>query len=353
MKHFLLIPTCALVAVATMTSCQKEETSCLKLVEQLTETLEGVVDYDTAEAAAPRVEALMKRWQKAAGRPVALGSSSLVKSAGAAGDGADYTKALIALADQIARIQASYPGAGRDTEVRLLEGDDREIDRNKLMQLVGANIKEGEDAGKLQRSTAAADIAAGTKHVQVNKENSDFEGDPSSKLPDGIKSCYGSDALAAALKIREQPDKTMFRFDGDGDVIATPEVAEVKPVAPAEGEGEEAGAEEGEAPADADTETPVADTESADETDAVSTDDEDTSSSDDGFNFGDDDSASSDEESSDDEEPAEDEEETSSDEDETPADDEEDTPADDGESSDDDSSDDSGDGFGTDFNFDL
>lgn len=325
-----------------MTSCQKEETSCLKLVEQLTETLEGVVDYDTAEAAAPRVEALMKRWQKAAGRPVALGSSSLVNSAGAAGDGAEYTKALIALADQIARVQASYPGAGRDTEARLLEGDDREIDRNKLMQLVGANIKEGEDTGKLQRSTTTADIAAGTKHVQVNKENSDFEGDPSSKLPDGIKSCYGSEALAAALKIREQPDKTMFRFDGDGDVIATPEVAEVKTAAPTE---------EGEASTDADSETAAADTESGDETDSESTNDTDTSSSDDGFNFGEEDTTSTDEEPDTEEEESTSDEDVVADDEETVSDEE---PAEvDDTSSEEESSDDSGDDFGSDFDFGL
>ena len=315
MKHFLLIPTCALVAAATMTSCQKEETSCLELVNQLTETLEGVVDYDTAEAAAPRVEALMKRWQKAAGRPVALGSSSLADSAGAAGDGAEYTKALVALADQIARVQASYPGAGRDTEARLLEGDDREIDRNKLLQLVGANIKDGEDAGKLQRSSTAADIVAGTKHVQLNKENSDFEGDPSSKLPDGIKSCYGSEALATALKIREQPDKAMFKIDGDGDVISTPEVEEVKAAAPAEGEAAEEGSEPAETPAEADTDTPAeGETTDSDESD---------SDSGDGFDFGAD--ATTDEEpATDDEEPAADDEEPASD-DEEPAADEEST----------------------------
>ena len=115
MKQFLLIPTSALVAAIVMTSCQKEELSCTQLVNELTEVLQKVTDYDSAVAAAPRVEALMLRWQKAATRPIDFDGTSL--HASSLDEGKAYLEALEKLVEQVARVKASYPSTSYDGDI--------------------------------------------------------------------------------------------------------------------------------------------------------------------------------------------------------------------------------------------
>ena len=104
MKQFFLIPTCALVAAVTVTSCQREEKSCVELATELTIILKKVNDYESAEAAAPAVKVYMERLSAALGRPVAHGGSALYKS-----ESGELKNALEELARQIARVRASYP----------------------------------------------------------------------------------------------------------------------------------------------------------------------------------------------------------------------------------------------------
>ncbi len=106
MKQFFLIPTCALVAAVTVTSCQREEKSCVELATELTTILKKVNDYESAEAAAPAVKVYMERLSAALGRPVAHGGSALYKSESGA-----LKSALEDLAREIARVRASYPEA--------------------------------------------------------------------------------------------------------------------------------------------------------------------------------------------------------------------------------------------------
>ena len=104
MKQFFLIPTCALVAAVTVTSCQREEKSCVELATELTTILKKVNDYESAEAAAPAVKVYMERLSAALGRPVAHGGSALYKS-----ESGELKSALEDLAREIARVRASYP----------------------------------------------------------------------------------------------------------------------------------------------------------------------------------------------------------------------------------------------------
>lgn len=104
MKQFFLIPTCALVAAVTVTSCQREEKSCVELATELTLILKKVNDFESAEAAAPAVKVYMERLSAALGRPVAHGGSALYKS-----ESGELKNALEELARQIARVRASYP----------------------------------------------------------------------------------------------------------------------------------------------------------------------------------------------------------------------------------------------------
>ena len=211
MKQIFLIPTSALVAVCALSSCQKEEMSCTEIVNELTAVLQKVTDYDSAEAAAPRVEALMKRWQRAARRPVALNSTALLRSVSAT-PGApekDYVEALEALAEQVARVSASYPVLSYDGE----------IDEERLKRAVGAQ-------GAIKRANAAAEVQKGELYIATYKaKNTDFNGDSNNTVC-SFEPCYGSVNLKNALELRETPETGIFAFDGDDAVIATPEYTE-------------------------------------------------------------------------------------------------------------------------------
>ena len=60
MKRFLLIPLCALFCMAFV-SCQNEDKSALDLAKELTEELQKVTDYQTAENSARKVVPPSKR----------------------------------------------------------------------------------------------------------------------------------------------------------------------------------------------------------------------------------------------------------------------------------------------------
>lgn len=201
MKRFLFIPTCALVALGALTSCQKEEMSAAQLAEELTAELQKVTSYKTAEAAAPRVEALNKRYQNASVRVFSMGGNALVNS-----DAAAYSDATCRLARQIGRVRASKPVSNYDGEV---------VD-SLLVRTVGVN------SGAAVDSTPQEQVEAGAKYI-YNPE------DQNANNPPNFTECYGSAKLKAALDYVASPaDFPMTRFDKPEDCPEIPESASVE-----------------------------------------------------------------------------------------------------------------------------
>lgn len=252
MKKLLLLPGCALLALGVLTSCQKEDKTAQQLAEELTAEIAKVTDYKTAEAAAPRIEVLNKRFQNASVRTFSVGSNALTDSSVNG-----YAEAVGNLAKEIGRVQASKPVTEADGEV----------DETLLIQAVGVG------AGAEASASAKERTSKGKAYLQ-NENNKDNNNMP--ELP----ACYGSKALANALKYTaDVADFPATRMDSDDDVPAIPAAVE-----PAEDEEPAAETEEEttSATADEDTTTPAATTTADDEDTTTSTsDDEDTTSSDD------------------------------------------------------------------------
>lgn len=266
MKKLFLLPGCALLALGVLTSCQKEDKTAQQLADELTAELQKVTDYKSAEAAAPRVEALNLRFQNASVRVCSAGSNALTDS-----NTNSYAESVCTLAREIGRVKASKPVTEADGEV----------DEALLIQAVGTA------SGAAPTDPAKTRTAKGTAYLQNenNKENNNMP---------ALDECYGSKKLRDALKYTaDVADFPATRFDNDGDVPAIP--AAVEPA-----EDEEPAAEADETPAATataadDDDTPAATTTTAadddDDTPAATTsDDEDTTTSSDD----DDTSASSD-----------------------------------------------------------
>ncbi len=199
MKRFLLFPTCALMALSSLTSCQKEEKTALELSQELTAELQKVVSYKTAEAAAPRVEALNKRFQNAGARVFAVGGSALSRSAGDAGhEGDAYAESLAKLAREVGRIRASMPVATADGEV----------DRDRLVLAVGAANGAGDAASAAERKDK------GVAYMHGDTETSE--------TPGNFAEYYGSAKLKEALEFTVEPGKAT------DEVIETPESVTVE-----------------------------------------------------------------------------------------------------------------------------
>ena len=202
MKRFLLIPSCALLALGVLTSCQKEEKTAVELAEELTAELQKVTNYKSAEAAAPRVEAINKRFQNASVRVFSMGGNALVNSEAAA-----YSDAVCRLARQVGRVRASKPVASYDGEV---------VDV-LLVRTVGANSVSSADA------TPQEQVEAGARFIFNDN-------DQNANNPPSFAECYGSAKLKAALdyvaSIEEFP---MTRFDKDEDRPEIPDSVNAEP----------------------------------------------------------------------------------------------------------------------------
>ena len=201
MKRFLFIPSCALLAFGMLTSCQKEEKSAQQLAEELTAELQKVTDYKTAEAVAPRVEALNKRFQNASVRVFSADANALVASEASA-----YSDALCRLVREMGRVQASKP---------VVESDG-EIDDASLVCSVGVG------AGASVDSPARDQFAKG----QLYTYNADSE---SNNNPPAFAEYYGSTKLASALSyVASTDDNGAFKFASGEDVPAIPDAVEVE-----------------------------------------------------------------------------------------------------------------------------
>ena len=201
MKRFLFIPSCARLAFGMLTSCQKEEKSAQQLAEELTAELQKVTDYKTAEAVAPRVEALNKRFQNASVRVFSADANALVASEASA-----YSDALCRLVREMGRVQASKP---------VVESDG-EIDDASLVCSVGVG------AGASVDSPARDQFAKG----QLYTYNADSE---SNNNPPAFAEYYGSTKLASALSyVASTDDNGAFKFASGEDVPAIPDAVEVE-----------------------------------------------------------------------------------------------------------------------------
>ncbi len=263
MKRFLLIPSCALLALGALSSCQKEEKSALELTQDLTAELQKVVDYKTAEAAAPRVEVLNKRFQNASVRVLAANDTALVRSAGESGhEGDAYAEALSRLAREIGRVRASVP----------VVTSDGEVDRDKLVLAVGAANGAGDDApASLRREKGLS---------YIHEESAGRE------TPGTFAEFYGSTKLREALEYKANPaEVSSFQFDSDEDVPAIPAATPVpeeeeEPAAEASAEETPADSSSADASSTDEPSTPAAEEETptpaATETPAADSDDDDT-----------------------------------------------------------------------------
>ncbi len=225
MKRILLIPACAMLAMGLFTSCQKETESAQQLAEDLTAELQKVTDYTTAEAAAPRVKVLNKRFQDASAQVLSLNYNPLADSVKPLEEGgpADYVAAVTALAKEIGRVRASKP-------VTTSDGD---IDDTRLLQTVGANAGVGADG----------------KPSETLKKGNEYMKNPTSRQnnnPPAFAECYGSDALVAALSYVADVEERGAYWDSE-ELVEVP--AEQAPAA----EEDDASAAEPAAADDADS----------------------------------------------------------------------------------------------------
>lgn len=220
------------MALSTLTSCQKEDKTALELSQELTAELQKVVSYKTAEAAAPRVEALNKRFQNAGARVFAIGGSALSRSAGSSGhEGDAYAESLAKLAREVGRIRASMPVATADGEV----------DRDRLVLAVGAANGSSDDAPAVERKQK------GVAYMQGETETSE--------TPGNFAEYYGSAKLKEALEFMVAPG------NATNEVVEIPEPVTV---------------EEEEIPADVPAEEPAASEEPAADEEPAATEEEST-----------------------------------------------------------------------------
>lgn len=261
MKRFLFIPSCALLAFGMLTSCQKEEKTAQQLAEELTAELQKVTDYTTAEAVAPRVEALTKRYQNASVRVFSADANALAGS-----DANAYSDAVCRLVREMGRVQASKPVTEADGEV----------DDASLICAVGVGAGAPSDAPAKDQYTKG----------QLYTYNAESE---SNNNPPAFAEYYGSEKLASALSyVATSDDNGAFKFAAAEDVPAIPEAVEVERAAapdmttPADEEeaaadDEEPAAEDDSAAADDDMgadEEPAAEDDSADADEDLGTDEE-------------------------------------------------------------------------------
>lgn len=266
MKRFLLLPSCALLALGVLTSCQKEDKTAAQLADELTAELQNVTDYKTAEAAAPRVEALNKRFQNAGVRVFSVGGNALIKS------GNGYADSVVNLAKEIGRVRASKP-------VKEADGD---IDESRLIRTVGVG------SGSSATAPAKEQLAKGQTYIY--NDSSDNNNNPPT-----FAECYGSSKLAAALDYVANPsDFGMMHMDSEADVPAIPAAVEVAEEEEPSADAPVAADDDSAASADADT-TPAPAADDEDDTTPAPAPAADDDDDDDGLNpdADDDDSSSS------------------------------------------------------------
>lgn len=202
MKRFLSIPACALMALGALTSCQKEEQTALQLADELTAELQKVTDYTSAEAVAPRVAAINKRYQNAGVRVFSVGGNALVGS-----DADAYAEAVCRLAREMGRVRSGKP---------MTDVESGDVDDIRLVRAVGVA------SGATVDTPAAEQLKQGQK-VIFN------DNDANANTPPALPEYYGSKALSDALAYVADPAEFgPTRMDADEDIPAIPEAVEIE-----------------------------------------------------------------------------------------------------------------------------
>ncbi len=182
MKRFLFTPVCALFAMVSFTSCQKEDMNAVDLARELTTELQKVVDYKTAQAAAPRVKVINQRYQDASVRLFALNESALLKAAATTDQ---YVDAVQLLYKEIGRIRGSKPVTDYAADV----------DGDQILMAIGQNR-----ASEPHSLPDGDSLAAGQAYMK-NDDNKSHE------TPGEIAEYYGSNELGDALAYIAEPSK--------------------------------------------------------------------------------------------------------------------------------------------------
>ncbi len=219
MKQFFLPSACALAALVSLTSCQKEDKSVLDLAKELTTELQTVTDYKSAQAAAPRVAAINKRYQDAGIRVFAMNETALLKSAE---NPEVYVEAVVALVKEIGRIRGSkpvvdYAGSVNADEVLMAIGQNRAAEPHTL----------ADEQSKTD----------GTAYLQ-NTENKEHAS------TGNIEAYYGSNDLRDAIEYMGDATKIGLFYNDKEEPVAIPERASEEVV---EGEDEAPADEEADA----------------------------------------------------------------------------------------------------------
>ncbi len=228
MKRFLLPPVCALLALVSLTSCQKEDMNATDLARDLTAELQKVVNYKTAQEAAARVKVINQRYQDASVRLFALNESSLLKAAASPDQHVD---AVLLLSKEIGRIRGSKPVTDYAADV----------DGNEILMAIGQNR-----ASEPHTLADADSLAAGEAYMK-NDDNKTHE------TPGEIIAYYGSADLQEAIEYIAPATK--FPLTHNDEAEPTPIPAEGGDLAAAGDEGME----------DEDSEEPADSEESSDE----------------------------------------------------------------------------------------
>ncbi len=165
----------------------------------LVNELQTVVDTKTADAAAPRIAVINKRFQDAGIQVFALNGTALLRSSDRP---SEYNDTLVTLVREMGRIRASKPVTSADGEV----------DRDALVKAVGAA-----NAGDAQ--TDAQRAKAGTAYYKDSIDQSHSSAGEFSPY-------YGSSALAEALAYEADPSSAGTFTFGE-DVAPVPDAVEV------------------------------------------------------------------------------------------------------------------------------
>lgn len=210
MKRLLLFPICSLLALVTLSSCQKEDDTALELTQALTSELKTVTDHESAEKAAPRIKKLNDRCRRARITLLAFNPTALARTYGS---NEEYVQASIELAKEIGRVRASKPMTADSPDA---------VDEEELLVAMG----HGEN-GNFGKSREAL-IADGKKYLE--NDSDDSHDNPPTYMGD----CYRSAALEEALS-----------FNPEAGSQLPPPVADSDDTAPAaSGQGAESAATE-------------------------------------------------------------------------------------------------------------
>ncbi len=128
MKHLLLFPAIALASLVTLNSCTpeeeagmrvttKEEQSATDLLNQLSDVLDKVTDYKSAEAAAPKARELATKINRAKTTYAALNKTALARSYDSDNKGGEtdaYVDATKRLVTEVGRVRSSIPALVTD-----------------------------------------------------------------------------------------------------------------------------------------------------------------------------------------------------------------------------------------------